>query len=295
MYVNGKRKEVGYLGQLRVDEQFRGRWLVSRGMRYFRELHQDGRVDGYITTIIEGNDVARGLLVERARPHHPVYREIGRLLGFELILRRPLRQKPTPYVITRGSQHDLAEIVAFLSTHGPDKNFFPVYEADDFRDGTTTAGFSAEDFCVARLHDDIVGVVGLWDQSSFKQIIARGYPWYLNAIRPAYNLLERVRGGKALPSPGNTFHHIYASFACIRENDPDIFRVLLRHVCNEAGRRGFSHLSLGLEERDPLAAVAKSFPHISYPARVFSVCWAGEDEFHGQLDDRILHLEMATF
>src|SRR5215475_13193087 len=31
MFVNGRDVRLGYLGQLRVDARFRGRWLVSRG------------------------------------------------------------------------------------------------------------------------------------------------------------------------------------------------------------------------------------------------------------------------
>ena len=30
VFVNGREQRVGYLGQLRIDPRFRGRWLVSR-------------------------------------------------------------------------------------------------------------------------------------------------------------------------------------------------------------------------------------------------------------------------
>src|SRR5256885_6338965 len=52
MFINGEAEQVGYLGQLRVDGPHRGRWFVSRGFSFLRQLHEDGRTAAYITTII---------------------------------------------------------------------------------------------------------------------------------------------------------------------------------------------------------------------------------------------------
>src|SRR5262245_51350511 len=86
LYVNGEVRDVGYLAQLRVDRRYRGRWLVSRGFRFFQELHGDGRVTRYLTTITDDNHEARAMLVEHPRRHFPRYRELDRLLTFALVL-----------------------------------------------------------------------------------------------------------------------------------------------------------------------------------------------------------------
>src|SRR4051794_16922614 len=39
MFVNGEEVNLGYLGQLRIDEAARGRWLVSRGFSFLKQLH----------------------------------------------------------------------------------------------------------------------------------------------------------------------------------------------------------------------------------------------------------------
>src|SRR5688500_16082267 len=36
LFVNGQVEEVGYLSQLRVDNAYRGRWLVAKG---FHKMH----------------------------------------------------------------------------------------------------------------------------------------------------------------------------------------------------------------------------------------------------------------
>lgn len=310
LFVNGQIEEVGYIGQLRVDERFRGRWVVSGGFHYFHHLHADGRVAGYITTIIEGNTQAQGLLVDRARRHFPVYREVDRLCTAAIILKKPLfrlrsrnpqQSAAFPWDATRSmfeirsaAPADLPAIAAFLRQHGPTKQFFPVYTEDDFCNSPTTRGFQAEDFIVARRQGEIVGVIGLWDQSSYKQTVVRDYNGSLRRLRPLLNGWLRLSGAKPLPSPGQPIHFAYASFICVAENRPDIFGILLQNVYNLAVERGYAYLMVGLSTRDPLLGVARKFAHIPYYSRLYSVCWHDEAAFHEKLDQRLPYVEIAS-
>lgn len=295
MFINGMIEEVGYLGQLRVDDRYRGRWLVAFGMRFFRELHLDGRVSGYMTTIIEENSVARGLLVDRPRPHYATYREVGQLNTLAIVLKRPRPLTDTPYEIGAIADADLNDVTSFLNTHGRYKNFFPVYETDDFRNGKTMPDLCVgKDVFVARRDSEIVGVIGLWDQSRYKQTVVQAYSGKMRLSRPVYNTMALLRGGQALPAPGNKIHYIYASLVCVERNDPAILDALLRYVYNEAVGRGYAYLSIGLESRDPLLPVAKRYAHIAYLSRVYTVCWDRQGEFHARLDQRVPYVEIAA-
>src|SRR5262245_44395022 len=48
LFLNGREQRVGYLGQLRVDERFRGRWLVARGFSLLEQMHRDDPLPGYL-------------------------------------------------------------------------------------------------------------------------------------------------------------------------------------------------------------------------------------------------------
>lgn len=305
LFINGQIEEVGYIGQLRVDERFRGRWVVSGGFRYFHHLHADGRVAGYITTIIEGNAQAQGLLVERARRQFPLYREIDRLCTLAIILKKPDRLRGvwcagrenftrSTFEICPVSPADLPAIAAFLRQYGAAKQFFPVYTEDDFCHSSTTLGFHLEDLMLARQQGEIVGVIGLWDQSSFKQTIVRAYSGLLRRFRPLYNSWLRLSGARPLPSPGQPIHFAYASFICVAENDPDIFGILLQNVYNLAVERDYAYLMVGLSTRDPLLGVAQKYAHIPYYSRLYTVCWPDEAAFHEKLDQRIPYPEIAS-
>src|SRR5262245_27475544 len=304
MFVNGREVRLGYLGQLRVDERFRGRWLVSRGFRFLKRLHDDDPVPAYLLSLIEENREALGVLIERRRPGFPVFRQGGRLFTLALALGRPGRSKvdrPAHCEIEPAGRDDLPGVVAFLRRRGESRQYYPAYSEDDFR-GRATLGFRTEDFFVARRNGAIAGVIGLWDQSSYKQTVARGYAGWLRWARPAYNLAARLSARPELPRAGQKILSAYASFVCVADEDTDVFRALLRRVCDVAAERGHSYLMAGFDERDPLLKIARARPHVAYRSRVFIAGWPnGFDHqpnqfegFHERLDNRIPYFEIAT-
>lgn len=303
MFVNGQVEEVGYLGQLRIAPQHQGRWLLSDTFRFLHDLHADGRTDGYITTIIEGNTIAEGVLVRRALRQFPAYREVVRLctpgvvIMRSRLLRRLLRPAMVPScTIGRGSVGNLTAIVAFLQQQGSSRQFFPSYQVEDFGNSSLTHGFRIEDFVVAWRGGHIVGVMGLWDQSHYKQNVVQSYHGSLRWLRPVYNAGARMVGAQPLPAPGGHLRTAYASFICIENDQASIFDMLLWHTCELAAERGCGFLLPGLATTDPLLPTARRYPHIPYYSRLYTVCWQNEQEptLHDRLDERIPYVEIAS-
>jgi hypothetical protein len=322
LFVNGQVEEVGYLSQLRIDERFQGRWLTPQGFRYLRQLHADGRVTSYLASIIEGNEQATGILVKRPRRGYPTFRHICRLWTLALILRSPKPIPASTYEISRGSTVDfgpnpknsypssnkmdvdtlpfdsessgLGKVIAFLRQHGAAKQFFPAYTEADFGDSPLTQDFNLEDFFLARYQGNLVGVIGLWDQSAYKQSVVQAYNGTLGRLRPLYNLGLRLIGAQPLPSPGEQIRFAYASFICIANNDSDIFDLLLRYIYNLATERGYAYLMVGLTENDPLLVVARRYLHLPYLSQLYTVCWDEGNNRLWKLDHRIPYVEIAT-
>ena len=240
------------------------------------------------------NAQAIGLLVERARGSIPTYRQFARLHSLGLIPLRSGRGRMNGLEIRRGSLDDLGPIVAFLRQHSPAKQFYPVYTEADFAPGATaTLGFQVEDFLVACQRGDVVGVVGLWDRSGSKQAVVRGYSGALGWLKPAIDLAARAAGAQPLPEPGQPLRLAYASFICVADNDPSIFRVLLQRLYRLAGERGYGFLIVDLAEGDRLLAVARRFPHVTYGRRLYTVGW-DDGAYHARLDGRIPFVETAA-
>jgi hypothetical protein len=296
-FINGESKNLGYIGGIRVAEKYRGLWLLQRGLTYFQELHTDNRAPAYWGAISEENEISRGVLVERRRRSFPTTREVARIYTLGIILRKPRKPLPFDGQVQPGSACTLPEIVAFLQRHGAQRQFFPVYSEMDFLGGEIARDFDIHDFLVARRDGAIVGVLGLWDQSSYKQSVVRGYDRSLRILRPFYNLGACVIGAQPLPALGEHIHSAYASFICVANDDADVFSVLLRAVYNLAAERRYAYLMLGLALNDPLLPVARQYAHITYHSRIYIGFWENvdkNDNFFEKLDERIPYFEIAA-
>jgi hypothetical protein len=76
-FVNGIPRRVGYLGALRLDAPFAGRFdILRRGYKFFHELQMEEPADFYFTSIAADNTSARRFL-ERGLPGMPTYELIG--------------------------------------------------------------------------------------------------------------------------------------------------------------------------------------------------------------------------
>jgi hypothetical protein len=285
VYVNGVREEIGYLGQLRVDRNYRGRFIVLRGFGFLHQLHRASHPRGYVTTIVEGNGEAEGVLVQKARGPMPRYRKLDRL--FTLALRpKPVERRPL-----RPPSVEIKEILSFLAREGPNRNFFPVHDAFDT---DATRDFNPADFAVVHRDGEIAGVAGLWDQSAYKQSIVHDYDAVTRFLRPLYNVAAPFLRKPSLPRTGDALRFGYGSFFCVRVSEESVARELVTQLLGLAHERGLQHLLLGFTESDPLLAMARSFPHVAYPSGVYTVAWDGETDFHDQLDARPRYLELAS-
>ena len=140
----------------------------------------------------------------------------------------------------------------------------------------------------------MVGVMGLWNQMAYKQTVVQSYRGLLLRFRPFYNLGLRLIDARPLPSPGEPLQFAYASFICIANNQPKIFRALLQYVYNMAIERNFAYLMVGLAENDPLLAVAQQYWYIPYYSRLYTVCWDHDKDWANKLDNRIPYIEIAA-
>ncbi|HZS07035.1 MAG TPA: hypothetical protein VFD58_19520 [Blastocatellia bacterium] len=294
VFINGREEKLGYLGQLRVDADFRGRWLVSHGFSFLKRLHDDDPVPAYLVSLVEGNHEAAGVLINRRRKHFPAFHEIGGLFTLALMVGKLKPSLPSKAAISRASDSDLGEIISFLRQSGARRQFYPAWAEADFRSDGATPGFQIEDFFIARRDGELVGAVGLWDQSAYKQTVVRGYGGWMRAARPFYNAVAPLFDRPRLPAPGRKIRHAYAAFVCVADDDADTFRALLREVYSLAASRGHDYLLIGLEARDPLLTVAREYSHIAYPSRLYLASWDDGKEFYERLDRRVAHVEIAT-
>jgi len=294
-FVNGAAMPVGYLSSLRVLPRYRGGRVLADGYRFLRELHGDGRAAIYLTTIAEGNDSAVAVLTS-GRAGLPRYECFGMYHTAAI----PLAHKPTAVNPPRGvtircaAAEDLPRVIDFLEHVGPSRQFFPCYEFRDwFNEAGTFRGLRAVDLHLAIRGDEIVGCLACWDQSAFRQVVVESYGAALALSAPLYNGWAALRGLPMLPKPGGAFPFLTAALPVVVENDQDVFTALLDAALAHGCPRGFSHLLIGLHERDPLIGAVACRQTVVYQTRCYLVYWEDGAAMRAQIDDRVPYLELG--
>ena len=291
-FVNGAPQSLGYLGDLRAAAHVRGGTLVARGYRLLRAWHADARTRLYTTVIFADNTTALRTIAA-GRAGLPTYRDCGELLCPGVNLRGRLPDIACGCEIARGDSAALPEIIECLHRSNRRRHFAPVHRAEFFAPGGRWRDFRVEDFYVARRAGRIVGVLGRWDQRGFKQTRVTGYGGALHWLRPLANAAAPLFGTPRLPRPGAKLPFFHACFAAVDDDNPDVFRALLRRLYNDATGSQFAWFIIGFHARDPLAAALRDYTLTPFRARLFCVVFPEDEPAFRELDDRLPHLEPA--
>ncbi len=291
-YVNGRPESVGYLSSLRLLEVHRNRGLVARGYAYFRKMHADGRAHLYLTTIAEGNDLALKLLTS-GRAGLPAYHDAGRYHTAALPLSRRYRPRARSGIEVRPARReDIPPLVDWLWAVGPQRQFFPVYRADDFgsEDGIFK-GLRPEQVLMAFRSGKLAGALACWDQHDFRQTVVCGYGRAMRWARPLYNAWARWRALPTLPAPGEELRYLTAALPVA--GDAETFAALLDALLERSAGGPAGYLLLGLHEDDPLVEVVRRYRPRWYTTRLYLVCWEDGEGMRKGLDMRPAYLELG--
>ncbi|WP_428305496.1 hypothetical protein [Lacipirellula sp.] len=295
-YVNDQRTSVGYLGGLRLRPQYRGQGgLIARGYLLLRQLHADQVAPYYLTTIASDNVIALKTIAA-GRAGLPTYHPLGDYITISLNPAAASRiDRGSSQILTRlATIDDREQIITFLNTHGPRRQFFPAYHtADLFEEKGWLQGLQPHDVMLAFRDDQLVGTWGAWDQSRFKQMVIHSYDRWLTLARPAYNVIAEVRKRATLPSPGSVLAARYGAILVVAENDAEICRRLIGAMSRELLERRDRLVFLGMHAGDPLLSIPRTVGGREYVTRLYLVFWPDQVPDLAELTQRVPYLELG--
>jgi len=252
LYVQHRPQTVGYLGGLRIHPDFQGRFLLFEGFRLLHQLHQDGRTEEYLATVVEGNRVAEQLLVHKSRRGWPTFHPAGRLhtLALETLPGRAFPISP-------------ASAGEFLTRFGPRRDYFPCQPHS-----------MAGEKRLWVMHQGLVGAIR--NLAGCRQTLVQRYRGPLRWLWPVYNLAAKALGRPPLPAPGLSVRGAYLGYWCSDGLRLGAFEAWLGKCLTTARFMGMDRLYLGLMEDDPYLPVARRFRHRLYTSQVFRVRYQGQ-------------------
>jgi hypothetical protein len=310
-WINGEVRSVGYVGGVRIAKEFQGKMLPLRAFPFIRERAGQGWPGLWFGAIVHGNPTARALFVDLPRTSFPRPEEVSQIHTLAILTRKQeqgrraanhgptVEQSYTPRSsgrvgIVRGTQASRESIVSFLNETGRRREFFPVVSRNHFAEESRPPYPAPGDFLAALIDGEIAGVCAVWDQSDFKQTVVHGYSGWLARAKPLINASGPIAGMKRLPEIGDEISSAYLSFLAVQNDDPVVFRELLKAAVADAYSRGKDYLMTGFSIRDPLLKIAKKCRHILYRSTMYAFSFDGpltEDAFDRR---KIPYLEGAT-
>jgi hypothetical protein len=296
-YINGEVTRACYLSQLRLDRTCRPRAsVVIGGYRLLRELHESLDLRLCLTSIAADNTVARRFL-ERGLPDMPTYRPLDAFVTSVIDPRRASLRRPAGLHIDTcgGDDYRISELLGCLARNGRRHQFTPAWRARDLIERMRSGEIR---LMIATRQGRVVGCVGVWDQSAYKQAVIRGYEPRLLRWRKWINAAGRLFNVPHLPPVGTTLNLAYLSHLAVDEDDPDVFRALLAAACDPSELRSKSladaRFVLGMSERHPLlGAISRRFYRFTYRTKLYAVHWEDGRAAAEALEGRLCQPEVA--
>jgi hypothetical protein len=264
VHVNGVAQRAGYLAGLRVNWPYRHRLRILRnGYASIRALAGPDAVPLWFTSVASDNAPARRLL-EAGLAGMPVYRPVGELHTLAMATCRGRARG----LLRRAQRRDAAALAEFFNRRATAYQFSPVLTEDWLLSLSGHNGLRLDDFWLLWDGQRLRGCLAIWDQREFKQAVARGYRFPLNALRSSYDLWAALTRRVQLPRPGQKLEQVFLPFVAFDEGvggaAPDAVGEGLALARDKDARAGV----LGLSSENPLAAALKD----AFNAHVYRTC-----------------------
>lgn len=248
-YINGNIDQIAYFSALRFAESHRSMRNLTKAYRYVLEERKSRNIAYNLTSIVSDNHHAKRVLSSNIS-NLPRYTHFGKY-GIKALLSFNSCKSVPGLSIHQATEFDLPRIIKFLQSEGKRKQFFPHYELSDFNSGGLLQGLKAGDCFIAEKENQIQGLMGLWNQSPFKQNIVASYSLKMKLLRPIYNAFSATRKHPKLPAINQAFVYRIVAFPLIKDDQLEVFNLLINNLLEYNKRNGQAMVLIGTHELDP--------------------------------------------
>lgn len=257
LYLNGKVEKVKYLSDLRVKPQFRGNNVTYQ---IINQLLKENILLGYNHTIIFKDNKKMIGGFNRWNDNIEKSKQLKlKLLGtYDTYMFPQIKGGGTQKNIRFCNKEDIPDLIKFYETFAKKKHFFPCYNFSNLNSPYFYGVDIKKYLLFLDENGEINGSIGLWKQSSFKQIKVIKYSKTLSILNPILSNYFKFKYGFKFPLEGEGFNINYLHSILIKDDSIDVFFKMISSLKTEETNEIFL---VGLHEKDKLNSVfKKKFP-----------------------------------
>lgn len=257
VHVNGAPRRAAYVSDLKVHPDHRGAGVADALSEWARDAcvaYGGDEVLVFLAVLAGNRSMQRRMGGPRGLPHVERVATV-RTFSIPLLWRR--RPPRGPGVTVRaGHAGDVEDMARLWGAVAPGRQFSPVHDAVSLaRWIDAAADLDLGSYRLAHREDGgLAGFLGVWDQSSFKQLRVTSYSRRLAVVRSAFNVVAPFLDASRLPPAGGALRNVSAVQVCVPPGEPQVLRALVADACETGRRAAHSFLNVGLDVADPLAA-----------------------------------------
>ncbi len=291
VYLNGEKKTVWYLHSLRVLPGERDGIALLRAYQYLHNLQNDSDLPYYLTTVLDENISAKKVL-EGKRAGLPAYSKIGVMETHLIPIRKDRKVKIKDRNVNRNDLSTISSACDCINEWNSCYDFSQVYNLDDLKNQNKLfLGFSFKNFFTYTISCRVWGTLGVWDQSSCKQIMVAGYSKKMRIARYFYNFYAGIFGLPYLPKEGEEIKMLQTSFLSAKDNNQYVLDAILSNVVSCVSNCGYDWISVGICKGNNLSKVVSRYSSRRLDSSIYLVHW--EDIDSAVLPKAIPHLDIA--
>jgi hypothetical protein len=258
VHLNGAATELGYIGALRVNPSYRHRLRILRdGYASIRTLSPPQLPQLWYTAVASENLVARRLLEANLRGM-PRYWSSNELVTMAFPRARSQRRFLWRPVLSG----ELGKLCSFYNERAAQYQFSPVLTPE-------IAARTGASFFAIEQNGVLKACMALWNQQSYKQVVACAYRRPLNWLLPLYNTYARLARRVSLPRVGQALDMSNLAFLAV---SPSLDREIESLIEDALAISPTTVLTLGLHAQHPwLATLIKSCRPATYRTNIYGV------------------------
>lgn len=180
--------------------------------------------------------------------------------------------------VRAATEADLGGMWKLLDRSWRERSFAPALSLDAFAsEWRRDPSFSIEDAMVVERGGDIVGCGALWDQRALKEERVLHYSLPLRAVALGVRAHAALLGGPTLPRTGYPLPLAHVRYFAAA--DLDSARVIRDGLLARARDHALLIVMLGVDERDPLATIARGRLHVTLRGALWASADADDADF----------------
>jgi len=230
LFINGKKRRISYLADLRVLPQYQGGTLAFRLVNRMRDELIKEEVDLLYCTTAEGNRQVRDFF--DGRMSIPLFRKLGTFMVRQLI--------PAQHKSTNGSS-----LASDQELHNFYESFYSNYKFHPPLDE-----FSHCIHFISRKGKEIEAAISVTDPSDLKQHVLVHYPFMVSVSLKLLRLAKAFMPLPSLPSKGKPLRILYARYIGYKPGLETELADLIGQVRNYAFKNNYHLISIALDEKD---------------------------------------------